>query len=408
MRRIAVIGGGVIGCSVAWHLADRGMGDILLVDRDRLGSGSTWHSAGNITWKPAGDKDAPVTYMLETLDRLERESGLSTGWLKTGRLFLARDAKAMEGLAHQAAEAKARGYESRLLEPNEAAARHPLLDPQAIEGAWLNSLSGRLDPAGLIAAYAKAGRQKGLRVREHCDVTGVTLSGNRVTRLETANGPIEVDDVVLCGGLWSRMLLEPLGVFLAQWGCEHFYIICEIEPRLARETPSFISPGELIYGREEVGGLLLGCFDKDAIPIDAKELPKPFAFTLLDDNWDKFFPYFEKAAEIFPALSDAPVRKFLNGPEAFTPDGNPLIGPVAGVEGLYVCTGMNSHGVTLSAAAGHMVADMLAGTEPRFDACIYAPERFGEKADEEDWLKGRVAHAPSSYYLQSTNRITAG
>lgn len=400
MRRIAVIGGGVIGCSVAWHLAERGLGEVVLIDRDRLGSGSTWHSAGNVTWKPGGDKDAPVLYMLDTVRRLERESGQSTGWLKTGRLFLARDSEAMEELAAQSAAAAARGFESQLLEPKEAAARHPLLDPQAIEGAWLNGLSGRLDPAGLVAAYAKAGRRKGLRVREQCEITGLTLAGGRVSRLETAGGPMEVDDVVLCGGLWSRPLLQPLGVSLAQWGCEHFYIICEVEPRLARQTPSFISPHDLIYGREEVGGLLLGCFDEEAITIDAKDLPKPFAFTLLDDNWDKFFPYFERAAEIFPALSEAPVRKFLNGPEAFTPDGNPLIGPVGGIEGLWVCSAMNSHGVTLSAAAGHIIADMLSGAEPRFDAAPYAPERFGGRARSEDWLKARVTHAPSSYYTK--------
>ena len=401
MRRVAVIGGGVSGCSVAWQLAERGLGEVLLLERDRLGSGTTWHSAGNITWKPIGDSDEPVLFMFETNERLEQETGQSTGWLKTGRLFIARNSAVMESFTSQAAEAQARGYEPRLLEPKAAAALHPLLDPATLEGVWHNPLSGRLNPADLVAAYAKAGRQSGVQIREHCEITGLSVAKGRVTGLETADGTIEVDDVVLCGGLWSRALLEPLGVSLAQWGCEHFYIICKIEPRLARETPSFISPSDLIYGREEVGGLLLGCFDVAAKTIDAKALPKPFAFTLLDDDWDKFYPYFEKAAEIFPALNDAPVRKFLNGPESFTPDGDPLIGPVGGIEGLYVCTGMNSHGVTLSAAAGHIVADLVAGTEPRFDASIYAPERFGAQAADEDWLKQQVSGAPSRYYLQS-------
>ena len=396
-----MVGGGVVGSAVAWHLADRELGDVVLVDRDRLGSGSTWHSAGNITWRPVGDNDAPVLYMLDTIERLERETGLATGWLQTGRLVLARDPAVMEGIASQAAAAIARGRDSRLLEPKEAAALHPLLDPSTLVGAWHNPLSGRLNPADLVAASAKAGRQRGVRIKEQCEVSGVIVANGRVRCLETADGPVEVDDVILCTGLWSRALLEPLGVVLAQWGCEHFYIICELEPRLARETPSFIAPGDMVYGREEVGGFLLGCFDEDARTVDAKELPNPFAFTLLNEDWDKFSPYFETAVEMFPALEHAPVRKFLNGPETFTPDTYPLIGPVSDIGGLYVCTAMNSHGVTLSAAAGHIVADMLAGIEPRFDASLYAPERFGSKANDEAWLKRGVSRAPSFYYAQS-------
>ncbi len=400
-RKIVVIGGGVIGASVAWHLAERGLGAVTLVERDRLGAGSTWHSAGNITWKPVHNGDAPVLYMFETIARLERETGLTTGWLETGRLFVARGEAALAGFADQAREAESRGHPSRLLEPVEAAKLHPLLDPNALAGAWFNGLSGRLNPADLVAAYARAARGAGATIREGTTVTAISATGGRINGIETDAGFVEADAVVVCAGVWSRALLVALDQPVAQWGCRHFYVIADVAPRLARETPSFVCPEDLIYGREETGGFLFGCFDADAKTIDVTELPEPFAFALLDPEWDKFAPYFEKAAEIFPALADAPIRSFVAGPETFTPDGHPLIGPLAGMDGLYVCSALNSTGVTLSAAAGRTIADMIDGKEPAFDAAPWAPGRFGAQAADEDWLRAKASASPSLGYRQS-------
>ncbi len=407
-RTIAVVGGGVVGCSVAWHLAERNLGRVVLLERDRLGSGTTWHSAGNITWKPSADHDAPVLYAYEVIERLSRDYESETGWLRTGRLFLARDGAGLDHLGEIAAMAGGRGFEHRLVEPGEAARLHPLLDPGAIAGAWLNSLSGRVNPADLTAAYARAAKAHGAEIVEHCRVTDIVVERGRVVALEISNATghdrIAVDAVVVCGGLWSRPLLQRLGVELAQCGCEHFYVITRPEPALARETPSFVSVRDLIYGREEVGGLLVGCFDEAARVIDDADLPDPFAFTLLGEDWDKIAPYFERAMDLFPALAEAPVRSFVNGPETFTPDGNPLIGPLAGpeggIDGLVICGAMNSRGVTLSAAAGHMVADILEGKPSRFETGRYAPERFGEKARDKAWLQREVSGAPSSSYRQ--------
>ena len=179
-----------------------------------------------------------------------------------------------------------------------------------------------------------------------------------------------------CGraGCW-----RPSDIHLAQWACEHFYVIADVTPRLPRETPSFVAPEDLLYGREEVGGMMVGAFDEDAKTIDAASLPEPFAFTLLPPAWDKIAPYFEKAIAIFPSLETAPIRRFVNGPESFTPDDAPLIGPIPGIGGLHVCTAMNSGGVTYSAAAGHMVADLLAEATPRFDAAAFAARTLRRK-----------------------------
>jgi 4-methylaminobutanoate oxidase (formaldehyde-forming) len=401
VRRIAVIGGGVVGCSVAWHLAQRDLGEIVLIERDRIGSGTTWHSAGNITWRPGLHHDATVLYAFDALAQLAVETGQDTGWLTTGRLFLAHGADAIRRLETYQAQAAGRGIDSRMITGKEAAGLHPLLAADSIAAAWFNPLSGRVNPADLTAAYAKGARRRGVRILENCRATGLSVHNGRVQGVATAAEPIDADDVVVAAGLWSRGLLTAIGVHLAQWACEHFYVIADVTPRLPRETPSFVAPEDLFYGREEVGGMMVGAFDEDAKTIDASALPEPFAFTLFPPAWDKVAPYFQKAVAVFPSLETAPIRRFVNGPESFTPDDVPLIGPVAGIGGLHVCTAMNSGGVTYSAAAGHLIADMLAGTAPRFDAAAFVPERFGDKAKDTAWLQREISAVVSRGYRQT-------
>lgn len=396
-----VIGGGVIGASVAYHLARENAGEVLLLERDRLSAGTTWHSAGNITWKPIPDHDRPILAVLDTVARLESE-GFSTGWLKTGRLFLGREASTLESYEEFDHAARARGIASRWLTRSEARALNPHLEAESVEGIWLNPLSGRLNPTDLTQAYASAARRLGARILEETDVLALTTEGGRITGVETADGRLAADRVVLAAGLWSRGLLEPLGVHLAQWPCEHFYILADVAPRLARETPSFVSPDDLLYGREEVGSLLVGCFDEDAKTIDPAALPQHFTFTLLPPDWDKIAPYVERAIGQFPILATAPIRRFVNGPESFTPDGLPLIGPIPGLEGLVVATAMNSTGVTWSALAGSLVASMIGEKEPSFPAAPYAPDRFRDDAADLLWLKSRVSAIVSAGYRKAT------
>ena len=400
-RRIAVVGGGVVGCSIAWHLAQRELGEVVLLERDRLGSGTTWHSAGNLTWRPGLHHDATVLYAFETLQRLKAETDQDTGWLKTGRLFLAHGEPAIRRLEGYQEQAARRGIDSRMITGKEAAGLHPLLAADAISAAWFNPLSGRVNPADLVAAYAKGARRRGVRIVENCRVTGLSVRDGRVRGVETTAEKIEADDVVVAAGLWSRALLAAVGVHLAQWACEHFYVIADVTPRLPRETPSFVAPEDLLYGREDVGGMMVGAFDEDAKTIDAAALPEPFAFTLFPPAWDKIAPYFEKAVAIFPTLETAPIRRFVNGPESFTPDDAPLIGPVSSIDGLYLCTAMNSGGVTYSAAAGHMAADFLSGAPPRFEVASLAPERFGERAADLQWLRREISAVVSRGYRQT-------
>jgi glycine/D-amino acid oxidase-like deaminating enzyme len=396
--KCVVIGGGVIGTSVAWHIAEHGVGDVTLLERDRLGSGTTWHSAGNITWKPSSNHDLSVLYALDTIARLDDSGQQSTGWVKTGRTFLAQTDDTLAHFATFDAAAQERGFAARWLTPQEAQSLNPLIDPDAVSGIWFNSLSGRVNPADLTAAYAKAARAAGVRISEGTAVRRLVAKGGRIVRVETADGQIEADVVVVAAGLWSRALLASVGAAIAQYPCEHFYVIASMSPPLKRETPSFVSPDELVYGREEVGSFLVGCFDEDAKTIDPASLPDPFSFTLLPPDWDKIAPYFERCIRLFPALASAPIRHFVNGPESFTPDGLPMIGPIPGIDGLLVATAMNSSGVTWSAMVGEVVASLVAGRQSRFDNSPFDPCRFGEAAKDLDWLKTEISATVSRGY----------
>ncbi len=399
MRRIAVIGGGVTGCSVAWHLKSRGLGDVHLFERDRIGSGTTWHSAGLVSWGPHGDYDAPVLYLHDLIAQLEKETGLSAAWRMPGRLYLARDAATLERYSNFYNTARERGVDALMLSAKEAKSYHPLLSGSALYGACYNPLSGRLNPAGLVELYARSGQARGVIVHEQTRIRELSTGSGRVCGVITADGDaLAFDDVIVCAGIWSADLVAAQDIVLAQGGCEHMYVIMDMPDRLPPDLPAFLSSNDLIYGCEEVGGILLGCFDMDATVIDVDGLPDPFSFALFNENWDKFAPYFEAAAEFFPAFNDAPVRNFINGPEAFTPDGNPLIGPAEGVEGLWLCTGMNSHGVTISGGTGHIVADLLADTKPRFAIETYETGRFGDKARKPGWLKQKISESPSGNF----------
>ena len=397
-RRIAIIGGGVIGASIAWNLAQADAGEIVLIERDRLGAGTTWHSAGNIVW--FSHRHREITAAFDTIEQVAQEADQDTGWLQTGRTFLARSASTMSWLEKQAPLAEAAGIESRLLKPSEIGAYNPLISPDGLIGGWFMGAAGRVNPADLTAAYARAARRRGVEIREECAVNAIHATNGRVTGLATSQGVIDADVVIVCAGLWSRRILASLDIALGQWGCQHFYIIQRTEPKLPRTMPSFVCPDDLLYGREEVGGLLFGCFDENALTLDLDHGAPPdgFAFSLLDENWDQFGLYGERAVELFPTLANAPVHRFVNGPETFTPDGEPLIGPMRDVEGLFVASAMNSAGVTFSAYVGQLMADLVTDADPRFDPEPFDPNRFGDQPQDEAWLRAEVSSTPSGHY----------
>ena len=212
------------------------------LERDRLGCGTTWHSAGNITWKCIPDSDAPIDYMLGLIERLHEETGQDTGWRYTGRLFLARSEDYLDRFRHYAEGGRKRGFGGVMVTAEEVTRHHPLASPGHVTGGWMNPRSGRLNPADLVAAYAKGARARGVKIIESCDVEEVLVEGGAAVGVQTRQGLIEADTVVICTGLWSRRLLEACDVHLGHGACEHFYVIAEPQPALTRDTPSFICP----------------------------------------------------------------------------------------------------------------------------------------------------------------------
>ena len=315
-RRILVVGGGVVGCSIAWHLSQRDLGEVVLLERDRLGSGTTWHSAGNLTWRPGASHDENVLYAFETIARLTAETGQETGWLKTGRLFLAHGQAAIRRLETYQEAAKERGVDSRIVTGPEAARLHPLLRGEAITAAWFNPLSGRLNPADLTAAYAKGARARGARIVENCKVTGFTLQQRPHPRRRDIDRP----DGSRSGRRWRRACGRAAcwrrpACMWRNGPAEHFYVIADVTPRLPRETPSFVAPEDLFYGREEVGGMMVGSFDENAKTLDAAALPIPLPLRCWNPTGISSRRILRRQTRSFRSLETAPIRRFVNGPE---------------------------------------------------------------------------------------------
>ncbi|MEO0400392.1 MAG: FAD-binding oxidoreductase [Pseudomonadota bacterium] len=401
--KVAIIGGGVIGTSIAWHLADRGGFDVSLYEREKLSSGTTWHSAGNITWGP--EEDQPDDYMMKLVDRLHEETGQDTGWRTTGRLHLACSDASMDALKLYVEDAKALGHAGQLFSGDEVTEFHPLASPEHIVGEWRNERSGRLNPTDLVNAFAKGARDKGVKIFENGPIKDVIVDGGRVRAIETFEDRIDADIVVMAAGLWSRDLLKRFDIHLGMSVLAHSYLIAETDPVLSRDTPSFECPEFSIFGREEVGRFLVGFFDDNAKVVDPKSLPELFSFALLQDDIDQIAPYYESAMRLFPALSEAPIRNIINGPETFTLDGDPIVGGFEYISGLYVACGMNSGGVTFAGMVGHHITDLLTGAKPRFTEYDMRPERFGDKARDEAWVDAEVSRVPYRTYTKQGQPI---
>ena len=345
--RIVIIGGGIMGCSVAYHLSQLGEKDVVLLEQGRLTSGTTWHAAGLVGQLRAHESMTRlIRYSTDLYAKLEAETGLATGWKPCGSLAVARTADRMTQLKRTAAVARAYGVACDVIGAAEAGKLFPLMRTDDLQGAvWLPG-DGKANPADLTLALAKGARNRGVKVFEGVRVTEPTLvdtDGRRSVRAlewsdkQGRSGTIAADVVVLCGGQWSRELGRRMGVTVPLFSCEHFYIVTDVIPGVFRDLPVMRDPDGYIYFKEEVGGLLMGGFEPDATPWlqSARHrggIPENFEFQLLPDNWDAFQILMENAILRVPALETAQVKQFYNGPESFTADNNFILGPAPGLD----------------------------------------------------------------------------
>ncbi len=410
--RIVVIGGGIMGCSVAYHLSSFGETDVVLLEQGRLTSGTTWHAAGLVgQLRNHESMTRLIRYSTDLYSRLESETGLSTGWKQCGSLAVARTADRMIQLKRTAAVAQAYGVACDVVSPTEAGSLYPIMATADLQGAvWLPG-DGKANPADLTLALAKGARNRGVKICEGVRVTGAvsqTGGGKRVSHLDWSSkagesGRIAADIVVLCGGQWSRALGRKLGVTVPLFSCEHYYIVTDVVPGVHRDLPVLRDPDGYIYFKEEVGGLLMGGFEPHATPwLQSAEhrggIPENFEFQLLPDNWDAFQILLDNAMIRVPALENAQVKQFYNGPESFTADNNFIVGPAPGIDNLYVGCGFNSMGIASGGGAGKALAEWIMAGEPTLDLWPVDIRRFARFNGNETWLPDRIAEVLGMHY----------
>ena len=397
-----VIGGGAMGCSALYHLAKSGVADCVLLERNQLTSGTTWHSAARVRQlRSTRNMTRMVQYSARLYSELEAETGQITGWYQTGSVSIATNPDRLTHIRRQAALARAFGLQVEEIDASEVQRFWPMANCDDVIGAVYSPDDGRVNPSDFCQALVKGARASGARIYENTAVTGFVKSGDRIAGVETSNGTIQADTVIVCGGLWSREIAGLGGVEAPLVLCEHFYLLTKAIDGIDAHLPTLSDHDSHLYIRDEVGGLLVGCFEPRGKPIDPATLGENFVFGLLNEDWDHFEPMMQHALHRIPALETAEVRMLLNGPESFTPDGAFLLGESAETSGLWLCCGMNSVGIATGGGAGWALAQWInEGTAP-FDLHEVDPRRFPAVHNRLDTLMERASEVLGHHYAIS-------
>ena len=359
--RVVVIGGGVVGCSVAYHLTKRGWKDVLLLERRELTSGTTWHAAGLIgQLRATQNLTRLAVYTAELYRGLEKETGQATGLKQHGSLSIACDDQRFEEMKRGASMAGNCGLEVHLLTPEQAREKNPLLRIDDVVGAVFLPKDGQLNPIDVTRALSIGARQGGARIVENCKVTGIKTAHGKVAGVATARGDVACEYIVNCAGMWAREVGRMAGVAVPLHAAEHFYVVTEPIPGLPRDLPVLREPGRCIYVKEDAGKLLVGCFEPVAKPWGMDGIPEDFAFGTLPDDFEHFQPHLESAMHRLPVLEKAGLQTFFNGPESFTPDDRYHVGEAPEVKNFFVGAGFNSIGIQSAGGAGRVLADWIA------------------------------------------------
>lgn len=398
--QVVIIGGGVIGTSVAYHLAALGWTDVLLLEQGQLSCGTTWHAAGLVGQLRASEAGTRlVQYSTALYEQLEAETGQATGFRRCGGVTVARTADRMTALRRTAATAQAYDIDCELISPAEAAERYPILNTADLVGAiWLPG-DGRANPVDLTAALARGARQRGVTIRERVRVTGVTVLRGRVTGVRTDRGDIQAEVVVNCAGQWAKQVGAMAGVTVPLHSAEHFYVVTERIDGVHPDLPVLRDPDGYTYFKEEVGGLVVGGFEPQAKPwISPDELPYPFEFQLLDEDWEHFAVLMDSAVHRLPVLEHSGIRKFYNGPESFTPDNQFILGEAPALRGFFVGAGFNSVGIASAGGAGLALAQWIIDGQPDGDLTAVDIRRFAAFNGNSRWLRDRVGEVLGLHY----------
>ena len=359
--RVVVIGGGVIGTSVAYHLAELGWTDVVLLERDRLTSGTTWHAAGlMVTFGSTSETSTEFRkYTRDLYSRLEAETGQSTGFMPVGFIELATDAGRLEEYRRVSAFNRYCGVDVHEISPQEVAELFPIARVDDVLAGFYVAEDGRANPVDVTMALAKGARLRGATVIEGVPVTGVTTAGGAVTGVTTPYGDIEAEYVVNCAGMWARQLGEQAGVNIPLQAAEHYYLITEEFDSISKSFPVLEDPANYTYLREEGGGLMVGLFEAVCAPWNVDRIPESFSFGEIPPDWDRMGPYLEAAMSRIPISTEVGIRKFFCGPESFTPDLQPVVGEAPELRNYFVAAGLNSVGILTGGGLGRALAHWI-------------------------------------------------
>src|SRR5215471_12503967 len=365
--RVVVVGGGIIGTSVTYHLAHMGVRDVVLLERDKLTSGTTWHAAGLMaTFGSTSQTSTELRqYTADLYLRLEAETGLATGMRQVGLIELAIEPGRLEEYRRVAAFNRHCGVEVHEISAREVAELWPLARTDDVLAGFFIPADGRVNPVDVTMSLARGARQQGARIIEGVPVTGFLRKNGAVTGVRTAQGDIEAEYVVNCAGMWARQLGELAGVSIPLQAAEHYYLLTEPIDGVDGDWPVLEDPANYGYYREEGGGLMLGLFEPVCAPWNVGGVPDGFSFGELLPDWDWMASYLESAMSRVPVAEHAGIKKFFCGPESFTPDLLPIVGEAPELKNYFVAAGLNSIGILTGGGIGRVVAQWI--TEGRSD-----------------------------------------
>ncbi|MBU0574905.1 MAG: FAD-dependent oxidoreductase, partial [Proteobacteria bacterium] len=374
-----IIGGGIVGCSIAYHLTKLGWSDVLIIEKGELTSGSTWHAAGLVgQLRSHRNVTRMLQYSVSLYETLEAETGLTTGWKRCGCLHLAGTEARLFELKKGATTARSFGLEMHMITLEEALKLFPILDMDGIIGAAFMPSDGQADPSGLTMALARGAMNRGAAVEQKTLVTGFQITDNRIQAVVTDRGTVRCETVVNAAGMWGRDIGLMMGVNIPLVPFQHQYLVTEAIEGLPPNLPTLRDKDSLLYYKEEVGGLVMGGYERDGIPWAVKGIPRGFTQELLEADFDHFEPISEAAIKRTPCLKDAGIARLVNGPEAFTPDGNCMLGPAPELDNCFVAAGFNAFGIAAGGGAGRMLAEWIVEGEPSLNIWPLDIRRFGQ------------------------------
>ncbi len=397
--QIVVIGGGIIGCSTAYHLARDHKADVILLEQGSLTSGSTWHAAGLVgQLRSSASITRVLKYSVDLYKGLEAETGLATGWKMTGCLRLATNQDRWTEFKRLATTAGSFGMDMHLVSPEEIKRMWPLMNVDDLVGAsWLPT-DGQASPSDITQSLARGARMHGAKIVENVRVTGFEMKDGRILKVKTTLGDIACEKVVNCAGQWARQVGDMAGINVPLQPVKHQYIITEKIEGLSTDAPTIRDPDRRTYFKEEVGGLVMGGYEPNPQPWTTGDVPNEWAFRLFDDDFDHFEQHMMQAIERIPALEKAGVKQMINGPESFTPDGNFILGVAPECKNMFVGAGFNAFGIASGGGAGWVLAQWVVDGEAPLDLWVVDIRRFAGMHRDRQWVLDRTLEAYGKHY----------